>query len=100
MLQEDLSLSLASVKAMVKGGIANQTDVDAVMVELVKAKQKGTSLLTQRNTYLKMLSTFVGKEIGDGDTLVKPMPPILQMAQTAVPSLLFTPRRSVCSMPG
>lgn len=86
-LQEDLSLSLASVKAMVKGGIANQTDVDAVMVELVKAKQKGTSLLTQRNTYLKMLSTFVGKEIGDGDTLVKPMPPILQNGANSRPEL-------------
>lgn len=86
-LQEDLSLSLASVKAMVKGGIANQTDVDAVMVELVKAKQKGTSLLTQRNTYLKMLSTFVGKEIGDGDTLVKLMPPILQNGANSRPEL-------------
>lgn len=86
-LQEDLSLSLASVKAMVKGGIANQTDVDAVMVELVKAKQKGTSLLTQRNTYLKMLSTFIGKEIGDGDTLVKPMPPILQNGANSRPEL-------------
>ena len=86
-LQEDLSLSLASVKAMVKGGIANQTDVDAVMVELVKAKQKGTSLLTQRNTYLKMLSTFVGKEIGDGDTLVKPMPPVLQNGANSRPEL-------------
>ena len=86
-LQEDLSLSLASVKAMVKGGIANQTDVDAVMVELVKAKQKGTSLLTQRNTYLKMLSTFIGKEIGDGDTLVKPMPPVLQNGANSRPEL-------------
>lgn len=86
-LQEDLSLSLASVKAMVKGGIANQTDVDAVMVELVKAKQKGTSLLTQRNTYLKMLSTFIGKEIGDGDTLVKPTPPVLQNGANSRPEL-------------
>ena len=63
-LQSDLSLSLASVEAMVKGGTANQTDVDAVKVEQVKARQRETSLLTQRNTYLKMLSTFIGKEIG------------------------------------
>ena len=69
-LQSDLSLSLASVEAMVKGGTANQTDVDAVKVEQVKAHQMETSLLTQRNTYLKMLSTFIGKEIGDGDTLL------------------------------
>ena len=86
-LQEDLSLSLASVEAMVKGGVANQTDVDAVKVEQVKARQREISLLTQRNTYLKMLSTFVGKEIGDGDTLVKPMPPILQNGANSRPEL-------------
>lgn len=86
-LQSDLSLSLASVEAMVKGGTANQTDVDVVKVEQVKARQRETSLLTQRNMYLKMLSTFVGKEIGDGDTLVKPMPPVLQNGANSRPEL-------------
>lgn len=86
-LQEDLSLSLASVEAMVKGGVANQTDVDAVKVEQVKARQREISLLTQRNTYLKMLSTFIGKEIGDGDTLVKPTPPVLQNGANSRPEL-------------
>ncbi len=86
-LQNDLSLSLASVEAMVKGGTANQTDVDAVKVEQVKARQRKTSLLTQRNTYLKMLSTFIGKEIGDGDTLVKPTPPVLQNGANSRPEL-------------
>lgn len=84
-LQSDLSLSLASVEAMVKGGTANQTDVDVVKVEQVKARQRRRNLLTQRNTYLKMLSTFVGKEIGDGDTLVKPMPPVLQNGANSRP---------------
>ena len=86
-LQDDLRLSLASVEAMVKGGTANQTDVDAVKVEQVKARQRETSLLTQRNTYLKMLSTFIGKEIGDGDTLVKPTPPVLQNGANSRPEL-------------
>lgn len=86
-LQEDLSLSLASVEAMVKGGVANQTDVDAVKVEQVKARQREISLLMQRNTYLKMLSTFIGKDIGDGDTLVKPTPPVLQNGANSRPEL-------------
>ena len=86
-LQSDLSLSLASVEAMVKGGTANQTDVDAVKVEQVKARQRETSLLTQRSTYLKMLSTFIGKEIGDGDTLVKPTLPVLQNCANSRPEL-------------
>lgn len=82
-LQDDLSLSLSSVEAMVKGGVANQADVDAVKVELVKARLKETSLLTQRKTYMKMLSTFTGKDIGGGDSLVRP----------AMPSLLPTDNR-------
>lgn len=86
-LQEDLSLSLASVEAMVNGGVANQTDVDAVKVEQVKARQREISLLMQRNTYLKMLSTFIGKDIGDGDTLVKPTPPVLQNGANSRPEL-------------
>ena len=86
-LQDDLRLSLASVEAMVNGGVANQTDVDAVKVEQVKARQRETSLLTQRSTYLKMLSTFIGKEIGDGDTLVKPTPPVLQNGANSRPEL-------------
>ena len=86
-LKDDLSLALASVEAMVKGGVANQTDVDAVKVEQVKARQRETSLLTRRNTYLKMLSTFIGKEIGGGDTLVKPTPPVLQNGANCRPEL-------------
>ena len=86
-LQSDLLLSLASVEAMVKGGVANQTDIDAVKVEQVKARQREISLLTQRNTYLKMLSTFIGKDIGDGDTLVKPTPPVLQNGANSRPEL-------------
>ena len=71
-LQDDLSLSLASVEAMMKSGVANQTDVDAVKVEQVKASQRETALLTQRKTYLRMLETFTGEKFGDGITLVKP----------------------------
>ena len=70
-----------------KGGVANQTGVDAEKVKQVKARQREISLLMQRNTYLKMLSTFIGKDIGDGDTLVKPTPPVLQNGANSRPEL-------------
>lgn len=73
-LKDDLALSLASVEAMVRGGVANQTDIDAVKVEQVKACQKETSLLTQRKTYLCMLETFAGVDFGDSVTFVRPSP--------------------------
>lgn len=72
LLQDDLSLSHQSVGGMVCGGVANQTDLDAVKVEQVKASQAETSLLTSRATYLKMLSTFIGKPVGDSISLVRP----------------------------
>ena len=86
-LKDDLRLSMASVEAMVKGGVANQADVDAVMVEQVKAHQRETSLLTQRATYLKMLSTFTGKDISEGDSLVKPASPVVRNGANSRPEL-------------
>lgn len=72
LLQDDLALSCQAVDGMVRGGVANQTDLDAVKVEQVKASQAETSLLTSRATYLKMLSTFIGKPLGDSISLVRP----------------------------
>lgn len=72
LLQDDLSLSSKSVSGMLRGGVASQTDLDAVKVEQVKARQSETILLTSRATYLKMLSTFIGKPLGDSVSLVRP----------------------------
>lgn len=86
-LKDDLALALASVKAMMKSGVANQTDVDAVQVEQVKAIQKETSLTTQRSTYMLMLETFTGKDFADSDTLVRPVQPVLLTTDNNRPEL-------------
>lgn len=86
-LKDDLALALASVKAMMKSGVANQTDVDAVQVEQVKAIQKETSLTTQRSTYMLMLETFTGKDFADSDTLVMPVQPVLLTTDNNRPEL-------------
>ena len=72
LLQDDLSLSYQAISGMVRGGVANQTDLDAVKVEQVKAAQTETGLVTSRATYLKMLSTFIGKPLSDSVSLVRP----------------------------
>lgn len=72
LLQDDLALSCQAVDGMVRGGVANQTDLDAVKVEQVKASQTETGLVTSRATYLKMLSTFIGKPLADSVYLVRP----------------------------
>ena len=56
---------------MVKGGVANQTDVDAVKVEIIKAEQMISNAKTQRGTYIEMLGAFTRSDLS-GVTLVVP----------------------------
>lgn len=72
LLQDDLELSHKTVSAMVKGGIANQSDVDAVRVSQIQARQEEGSLKTRRHTYMQMLNLFIGKELNDDTRLQKP----------------------------
>ncbi len=72
LLQDDLRLTLASLEGMVRGGTANQGDIDAVKAELVGAMQAEASLRATRKAYGQMLSTFIGKDPDKGETLVKP----------------------------
>lgn len=72
LLQKDLSTSEKTIRSMMKGGIANQSDLDAILVEKVKSQQQEESLKASRLSYLRMLSIFVGKEIRVDETLEKP----------------------------
>ncbi len=72
LLQDDLEVSYQNVKSMAEGGIANQSDVDAVRVEQVQAQQTEANLTSVRQAYLLMLSTFIGRDIPQSETLVVP----------------------------
>ena len=73
LLQKDLATSERTIRSMMIGGIANQTDLDAILVERLKAKQQNESLLASRQSYLRMLGVFVGKDLAAAaETLEKP----------------------------
>ena len=72
LLQQDLRVSIKTVEGMMRGGIANQTDMDAIRVELLNAQQQHDAYEASRRAYMKMLGTFVGKDLGSGTTLEKP----------------------------
>ena len=72
LLHNDLSNSEKNIRSMIKGGIANQTDLDAILVEELKADQQQESLLASRKAYLRMLGVFVGKELSEAEKLEKP----------------------------
>ena len=72
LLQSDLALSNKSITSMIKGGIAHQTDLDAVNVEQVKSQQTLDAQQSSRAAYLQMLGYFIGKKLGDATTLQTP----------------------------
>lgn len=72
LLQNDLSTSEQTVRSMIKGGIANQSDLDAVLVEKLKVSQQKEALLSSRKAYLRMLGIFIGKDLTESEDLEKP----------------------------
>ena len=72
LLQEDLGRTHQLVSNYMANGIANQSDLDAVSVEILNTKQKRIELESSRQAYLSMLSIFIGKEIASRTTLEKP----------------------------
>ena len=72
LLLKDLGVSEQTVRSMMKGGVANQSDLDAILVEKVKAGQQQEVLTTSRAAYLRMLGVFIGKELPASEKLEKP----------------------------
>ena len=73
LLQKDLSTSEQTIRSMMKGGIANQSDLDAILVEKLKVNQQKESLQESRKAYLRMLGVFVGKDLQENEKLEKPI---------------------------
>lgn len=72
LLQDDLGRTHKQVSNYIANGIANQSDLDAVSVELLDTRQHRIELETSRQAYTTMLSAFIGKEITPGTVLLKP----------------------------
>lgn len=72
LLQEDMERTYKQIADYMANGIANQSDLDAVSVELLNAKQKRIELESSRQAYLSMLVLFTGEEIGAETILQKP----------------------------
>jgi outer membrane protein TolC len=72
LLQNDLQTSLNNVESMIKGGVANTSDADAVKVNIIQTQQNEGSLNAVRHAYLTMLGTFIGRSLADSVTLKTP----------------------------
>ncbi len=72
LILHDLGMSEKTVRSMMKGGIANPSDLDAILVEKIKVCQQKESLTASRRAYFRMLRIFVGKELSENERLYKP----------------------------
>ncbi len=72
LLQEDLERTHKQISNYMANGIANQSDLDAVSVEILNTRQKRIELESLRQAYINMLSIFIGETITPGTTLQEP----------------------------
>ena len=66
LLQNDLAITYRSIESMLSGGIANESDLEAVRVEQIKAEQAEGSLHSMHRAYLRMLGVLMGESLGEG----------------------------------
>lgn len=71
-LQKDLGLSKSTIESLMKNGLANESDLDAVAVEIVKTQQQADALAASRTAYARVLGVLTGKPLDEHTVLEKP----------------------------
>jgi outer membrane protein TolC len=72
LLWSELDSNYKRLEALQLNGMANQADIDVLKVEQLNLTQRQTELKSTRNTYLVLLSAFIGQEIPNSASLVQP----------------------------
>lgn len=72
LLQEELERHCRKVATLMEGGLANQADLDALSVDLLKARRDEAALKQTRRAYADMLGRLIGRNVTDTTTLVRP----------------------------
>ena len=62
-LQQLLLDNCRKLEAMVKGGTATKADLDAMKAEYLNARQQQVELSSAKNSYVRMLEIFTGRQI-------------------------------------
>jgi len=72
-LQTELRTNLEKITALRNNGVATDTDVDVINVEIINAKQRKTELIANRKAFAEMLSIMIGENVSDNTELIKPV---------------------------
>lgn len=73
--QSTLQDNYDKVTACIEGGMANESDLDAVKIEQLKAKQSESALRASKNAYMEMLGIMIGEKLDTETLLQKPLVP-------------------------
>ncbi len=72
LLEEDMMANKNVMQSMLDNGVAMQSDLDQLDVELLNIEQNRTEQNSLKEAYVKMLSLFIHKEISTNTNLIKP----------------------------
>lgn len=72
LLEKELQRNYEKIQSYIDNGVANQTDISAVKVQQLKAKQRRIQMKTALKAYIQTLSVLTGKEIDEQTLFIKP----------------------------
>ncbi len=71
-LEEELQRNHDKVESYIENGIANEADLSAVKIEILKAGQQRIQMESTQNAYLQMLSVLIGGELSQETEYIQP----------------------------
>ncbi len=72
LLQDDLKRNYEKLRSYMQNGIANQSDLDAIRVDQLRAEQNMTRFMNTKKAYTEMLSKLLGEQLNANAEFVKP----------------------------
>lgn len=72
LIKSDLNENIKKMNAAISNGTSYQSNLSNLQSESLKTDQRVVELKSTRNAFLKMLSLFIGKELNESTTIVKP----------------------------
>jgi outer membrane protein TolC len=72
LFQKELQRNYDRISSYADNGLANQSDLNKIRVEILSRRQAATEMKNSRDAFLMMLSLFIGEKLGDNAVLAKP----------------------------
>lgn len=79
-LQKDLAENVRRIEAMMENGTANRTDLDAMSVELISARQREDEIKSSIKAYISMLGIMTGMQIDESTAFEIPESSALKLS--------------------